>query len=232
MFSSGSKVAGIIWQGGRGVAEKWNAFWNDRNWSITPDDFVCSPPSPSVSSTASFLCAEGVLLQDNSSSGPSLWNQISLKFSVAGGEGMDGVQVFTRLVFSQPLCLGQGFVDEVVGCQLGVWDSGEAKEGFNFTLLGPFGKVSDQGSGFGLVVSAPLHICQLWTEGAAEKTAVTERPAGKTSTTQGWRLHTDVAHFKQAQVIWNLFHHREEYNQGQSPVYHGTHTHARGQFRP
>lgn len=54
-----------------------------------------------------------------------------------------------------------GLVGEVVGCQWGVWDSGEAKGGFNGALLGPFGKVSDQGSGFGLVVSVPLHICQL-----------------------------------------------------------------------
>lgn len=44
-------------------------------------------------------------------------------------------------------------------------------------FAGPSGKVSDQGSRFGLVMSVPLHICQLRTDGAAEKTAVTERPA-------------------------------------------------------
>lgn len=50
------------------------------------------------------------------------------------------------------------------GSRRGQWDSS-----------GPFRKVSDQGSRFSLVVSIPLHICQLWTQGAAEKTAVTER---------------------------------------------------------
>lgn len=40
------------------------------------------------------------------------------------------------------------------------------------------GRVSDQGSGFGLVASVPLHVCQLRAQGAAQEAAVGEGPAG------------------------------------------------------
>ena len=156
-----------------------------------------------------------------------------MKISAAGGERMDECSSSRGPCPASRSAEGRGLwglVDEVVGCQWGVWDSREAKEGFNDTPLGPFAKASNQGSGFGLVMSVPLHICQLWTEGAAEKTAVTERPAGKRSTTQGWRLHTDAGHFKQANRIWKIFQQIEDYNPGQSPVHHGTR--AQRQFTP
>ena len=65
------------------------------------------------------------------------------------------------------------------GCQLlmgsseGKW-RGSRRGQMDFSM--PYRKVSDQCSWFGLVLSVPLRICQLWTQGAAEKTAVTERP--------------------------------------------------------
>lgn len=46
----------------------------------------------------------------------------------------------------------------------------------------PCRKVSDQCPRLGLVFSVPLHICQLCTQGAAEKTAVTKRPAEEDTT--------------------------------------------------
>lgn len=58
--------------------------------------------------------------------------------------------------------------------------------------------VSDQGSGFGLVASVPLHVCQLRAQGAAEEAAVAERPAahggwgvgGAWSEGGGFTVHT------------------------------------------
>lgn len=46
----------------------------------------------------------------------------------------------------------------------------------------PCRKVSDQCPRLGLVFSVPLHICQLWTNRAAEKAAVTKRPAKEDKT--------------------------------------------------
>lgn len=51
------------------------------------------------------------------------------------------------------------------GSRRGQWDSSR-----------PHRKVSDQRSRFGLVLSVPLHICYIWTQGAAEETAVTQHP--------------------------------------------------------
>lgn len=60
-----------------------------------------------------------------------------------------------------------------MGSSEGQW-GGSRRGQWDFSR--PYRKVSDQRSRFGLVLSVPLHICQLWAQGAAEKTAVTERP--------------------------------------------------------
>lgn len=86
------------------------------------------------------------------------------------------------------LCQGPGGW----GCWLSM-DSSERQwrgsKGGQWDLSGPFRKVSDQGSRFGLVTSVPLHICQLWTQGAAEKTAVTGRPAEEHTKKSVFREH-------------------------------------------
>lgn len=88
---------------------------------------------------------------------------------------------------SYPARQSRGGVAGVVGCPWKVVrDSGEAVglEGRGGRVVGgwgggvvPAGKVSDQGSRFGLVASVPLHVCQLRAQGAAEEAAVAEGPA-------------------------------------------------------
>lgn len=239
-FSSGSKVAGRYGPTG------WKrSCWDMRGvlalseLNCTPDAVVLSPFSLRLFHGLVSVCWGWVNNGLCAAAGQrfSRWNRISPKPGNRVREGTDGVQVFARLVSSQPLCLGQGFVGLLWMRLLVV--SGEfetverQKKGWMVLCRALLGRSQTRVPG--LALSRPYHCTSANSEhrGLLRKQLSLKDLQGQT-TTPGWRPQTHTRLFKQTNVSWGLIPtvtEIQEHTLDQSPVHHRTHTPAQGPLR-
>lgn len=132
---------------------------------------------------------------------------------------MDGGQVFARLVFSQPLSLGQGFCGALRMRLLVVSGESETaerrKKGLMVLRWARLGRSQTRVPG--LALSCPYHCTSASSEqrGLLRKQLSLKDLQGKHQQHEDEDFRGTWVILKQA--IWNLFHQMEEYNPGHPP---------------